>query len=175
MNRPELYAKTIDILFNAYANDTLERRNCYACAVGNIIAGNMGKSFARSSAERVDDIEFELHWNGEQNWYENESDENDSDDLWIQFSIGGELEDEPLTGKALEQIAATGYTMIELNQIEISFEGGAMFGEREAYLYRGLCEVLETLGDIHEITNDDLLLANKSRFTNLFVSRKQHA
>lgn len=42
MKRPELYQKTVDILVKAYFDDTLQHGNCYACAVGNIIAGNCG-------------------------------------------------------------------------------------------------------------------------------------
>jgi hypothetical protein len=43
MNRPEVYHKSVQILYDAYFNDTLDVMvNCYACAVGNLIAGNLG-------------------------------------------------------------------------------------------------------------------------------------
>ena len=42
MKRPELYKKTVDILFNAYFNDMLRHGFCGACAVGNIIKANVG-------------------------------------------------------------------------------------------------------------------------------------
>src|SRR5258706_8814339 len=45
MKNELLYNKTINILKEAYFNNTLQHNNCYACAVGNIIAGNMGLKF----------------------------------------------------------------------------------------------------------------------------------
>lgn len=42
MKNPELYHKAVDILVAAYFNDTLRHFDCQACAVGNIICGNLG-------------------------------------------------------------------------------------------------------------------------------------
>jgi len=43
------FENTVDILVKAYINDTLEHNNCYACAVGNIVAHNMGERFVKAT------------------------------------------------------------------------------------------------------------------------------
>ncbi len=40
MKNKSLYDKTVSILVDAYMNDTLQHGNCFACAVGNIVAAN---------------------------------------------------------------------------------------------------------------------------------------
>jgi hypothetical protein len=42
MKRTDLYNKTVNILVEAYFNDTLKHGNPCACAVGNLIAANKG-------------------------------------------------------------------------------------------------------------------------------------
>lgn len=62
-NRPELYRKTVNILFDAYFNDTLEHGNPCGCAIGNIVASNLGFQFKMSGDGRM------IWKNGHPNWY----------------------------------------------------------------------------------------------------------
>ena len=39
MKNEKLYQKTVDILVQAYFNDTLEHTKCHACVVGNLCGG----------------------------------------------------------------------------------------------------------------------------------------
>lgn len=160
MNRPELYNKTVDILYQAYFNDTLEHANCYACAVGNIIAANKGlrlvKDFEPSHLGQV------LYWEG---WtpYRIKCIAQTASTFPSWFQIIRPWFDEHVNS-VNEEIAATGYSILEIREIERAFEH-CTFGESpEDYMFNGLCAVLEVLREIHEVTDDDLLQANNKRF-----------
>jgi len=165
-NRIELYNKTVDILYQAYFNDTLEHGNCCACAVGNIIAANMGKTF-----ERVFDTVASTRprerwaWVGEK--YPGEI-SRDFPDLRVERGWGSVFytNDEgrqrfyigKYFGKAAEQIDSTGYQVKELARIEKAFETVGGSQSPEDRMFDGLVAVLETLKKIHEIDdNEDII------------------
>jgi len=49
MKNEKLYHETVDILANAYMNNTLVHGTCAACAVGNIIAARQGMQVIKNS------------------------------------------------------------------------------------------------------------------------------
>jgi len=152
MIKPELYKKTVDILFDAYFNDTLQRGNCCACAVGNLVAANMGIKFkpgmvVRSAWEKDAFPEWQ----------------------WVIWGyIGGDLE----TGAA--QVQATGYSVYELKKIEMAFE--SVVSEENALppednMFNGLVAVLEVLKQIHQVSEADEI--NNERFESHYKTRSK--
>lgn len=136
MNRPQLLAKTRQILFDAYYNDTLEHGNCHACAVGNIVAANMG-------IEVVPGSSLGLLWKTDSpEW-----------DMVFMTSRGIQrktpVEYDSETPRA--QIDATGYTWQELAKIEFAFETADHGNSEEDYMYNGLVAVLDVLDQIHDV------------------------
>lgn len=157
MLKPELYKKTVDILYEAYFKDTLEHNNCCACAVGNMVAAGCGypKIVApHSSSKRV--------WAGipypaKEGWATVFMTESNilkpfqkivSDNYW---------------GLAKEQIDSTGYSLVELSSIEYAFEMADRGRNEEDYMFNGLVAVLEVLKEIHEVTDEDAEV-NTTRF-----------
>jgi hypothetical protein len=133
------FESTVKILVEAYLNDTLEHGNCYACAVGNIVAANMGHSFVpcqdRTSKKITWDITKGLYaGRGDYgSWYET---------LGLDFfgatpSVRGRME-----------IESTGYSDRELIRIENAFEGASWLGDR---MFNGLMAVVDVLAEIHGV------------------------
>jgi hypothetical protein len=154
MKNPELYKKTVDILYDAYFNDTLEHWNCTACAVGNIVAANMGikiipvrRGFVKFGNPPGSDA-FSP--------YENSG-------CWFPSISYGSVN--TLTKAAKKQVAATGYSARELAKIEKAFENCGYSVSSEDYMFNGLVAVLEVLKEIHEVT-DEPHTENVTRFKN---------
>lgn len=136
------FDETVSILVKAYLNNQLEHRICTACAVGNIVAHHLGtKPRVLTTGNHgvvhdnyyFDDGTFMTWWNG---------------------CLGEH--------KPSEQQQLTGYTVEELNQIEIAFEfaegapdfSGGMSKDKtmnETWMFNGLMAVVDTLADIHGI------------------------
>lgn len=138
MNRPQLLAKTRQILFDAYYNDTLEHGNCYACAVGNIVAANMGIKIVP-----CDFFSFTFEWEK-------------GDSAWdAVFCTGNGAQrrnpDAYEWCDARAQIDATGYTWEELAKIEFAFETAHRGDSDEDRMYNGLVAVLDVLDQIHNV------------------------
>lgn len=144
-NRIELYHKTEDILFQAYFNDTLEHRKCGACAVGNIIAGNLGA--------KIPELGMPVY-------------RLPSGDLvgvpWLGYRAS-------CPEKQLNANEVTGYNNRELELIESAFELANHGDNRENYMFNGLVAVLETLKDIHGITQEQSM-GSKQRFEHHYHS-----
>lgn len=173
MEREALYHKTVNILFDAYFNDTLQHGNCYACAVGNIVAANMGLSFCLSPKRSVSHENLRLHWKGENNWYAEGLLPDRDSKYWVEAISLGHVSTEKLKGGTLEQINATGYSPLDLAKIECAFENAREFGvPTEENMFNGLCAVLEALKEIHHVTDEDLLTSNQSRFAAHYETRK---
>lgn len=157
MNRPELYNKTVDILYQAYFNDTLEHGNCYACAVGNMIAANRGYVFV---IDKKAEGEPALHWKGflpyRKDWTGPTA--KSKTPQWIKV-INTRINE-----KDCAEIDSTGYTLNEISKIENEFEDADFGSSLEDWMFNGLCAVLEALKQIHEVTDEDLLQANNKRF-----------
>lgn len=95
-----VYDNAVNVLLDAYNNETLFHGICTACAVGNIIASAVGTKIVRVEGD------FAYWENGDiPAWYD-----------YIKFSRAA------LKDRADEEINATGMTKYELNIIEISFE-----------------------------------------------------
>ncbi len=149
MKDKELYDKTISILVKAYLNDTLEHTNCYACAVGNIIASNMGFKVIK------DRVKLNMGYGREAIW------DNDFPfkKLAVRFLRGGcivkDVEGININHPDVAiQIASTGYTALELALIESAFEEMSTIASPKKFMYQGLIRVVEVLGQIHEVEKE---------------------
>lgn len=155
-NRIELYKKTVDILFNAYFNGTLEHGNGCGCAVGNLVAAGMGYKMVidcGSAAWENKRGEFSFpEWNNVHN-------------------MGERLNISKFYGEAAKQIKATGYYPSETLLIERFFEFAHRGNSEEDYMFNGLVAVLEALKQIHEITDEDLLTSSRKRFETVYATK----
>lgn len=134
MKNPELYNRTVDILVQAYFNDTLRHGNCSACAVGNIIKANGGfKGFFSNWAEVFMTVE------GQQG-----------------------ICPENYEGDAKSEIDSTGYAWQDLAKIEKSFESAK--GIKDEKMFNGLMAVIEVLDQIHENTDQEVTKVSKQKF-----------
>jgi hypothetical protein len=166
MNRPDLYKKTVDILYQAYFNDTLQHGNCYACAVGNIVAANCGDSFKTS----LNAMQFQnLYWSHEPESIYDCSIQADDQAMWYDAIGGGVVIRSSFNATAIKQIAATGYTPKELSKVEVAFERAARGNNNEEHMFNGLVAVLDQLSIIHEITDTDNI--NNDRFKEHYKTR----
>jgi hypothetical protein len=123
MNRPT-FEHTVNILVQAYLNDTLEHGNCCACAVGNLVAAaNNFKIIPAPDPCR------DFMWYGAvPSWY---------------IPCG--------TTKIRyeEQAISTGYSHDELVVIERSFESGFFLGPVDTF--KNLMAVVDVLAEIHNV------------------------
>jgi len=143
MYTTELYNRTVDILYQAYFNDTLEHGSTCGCAVGNIIAANLGLK---------PEIESDT-WEGRKTyWYAYLSDIKIYQDNQIRRDIKREAEAE---------IEVTGYSLQDIVRIEKAFEYADDSNE-DAWMFNGLVAVLDVLKEIHGITDDEDV---KGKFT----------
>lgn len=169
MINEQLYNRTVGILEQAYLNNTLQHGICTACAVGNIIAGNMGiKVIYREPhvTHSLSGEKFVMHrayWvlpNGEivdsmgPRWWRHKSD--------IYGDANFFLTDEWREG--YEQILATGYSMSEVFMIEAAFENADKGNSEEDWMFNGLMDVINILDQIHENTDNEITVKSKGRF-----------
>lgn len=151
MKNKELYQKTVDILVQAYFNDTLEHSNCSACAVGNIIAANNGIEF-----ERVIDTPLKVYWKGENH---------PSWDIVFSTAFGKqERTPEYYAGNAKDQIDSTGYAWQELAKVEYAFECAKRGRSNDEHMFNGLMAVIDVLDEIHENKDTEATTKTKARF-----------
>lgn len=144
-DRIELYKRTVDILYDAYFNNTLEHGNCYACAIGNIIAANNDISFLQRNGSPVYGV---FTGRGVKYW-----------DKYNSFHINPTkliCEHKKLPYITQILVDKTGYSNDELCTIERVFEGAGkntvgFFPSKEEIMYNGLVAVLEILKTIHKI------------------------
>lgn len=171
MERAELYKKTVDILFDAYFNDTLEHANCYACAVGNIVAANRGLKYLNKemvSLELYGDVIYtgrgKLFYSSENSFTEN----------LVSYLPGvfDSFRANQLPGLALQHLESTGYSFDELTAIENAFEGEAISAEflTDDIMFSGLVAVLEELKQIHKVGDNEPEIA---RFRNHYKTKIQ--
>lgn len=165
MKNPELYNKTVEILVQSYLNDTLRHLNCYACAVGNLVAHYCNKIFVKQNPLFLpQSFDEELKWDGYAGygvkvprdtyktggtWYEQ---------LW--------KKEEDLHGEPKEQLQSTGYALAELRQIEEAFESCALddFNDDDKRMWTGLMAVIDILDQIHENTDSAVTEKSKALF-----------
>ena len=148
MKNQEQFDRTVKILVGAYLNNTLMHRNCHACAVGNLIAANLGISYSK-----------ELKWVGrEVAWKE----------VFVTFRYQIAQLKRPWAycGEAKVQIDATGYTWQQLAAMEYAFERAPMGHSRDEHMFNGLMAVVEVLALIHEM-DEKAKTAARELFTSL--------
>ncbi len=166
MKNEALYRKTVDILVDAYFKDTLEHGNCYACAVGNMIAGNCGFEFLNS--DTVGWQAFPNIYTGRGKMFWNNS--NKIKDNPVMYLT--ENREEKLTRAAEILIKKTGYSFDELFRIENAFEKQDKmdsFDCKDEYMFNGLMAVINVLDEIHENKDEQVTQTQKSRFNKKLV------
>ena len=172
MINENLYHKTVGILEQAYLNNTLEHGICTSCAVGNLVAGNMGIKVIYRSPKIINTIDGE----GVEGKYQfNKSfwllpDGKIVDTMepawWIHLGCCSQTY-ELLTDKWREgykQILVTGYSFSELNRIEKAFENAEKGASYEDWNFNGLIAVIDSLDEIHENKGEVLTVKSKERF-----------
>lgn len=152
MKNETLYHKTVDILVQAYFNDTLQHRSCAACAVGNIIAANMGL--------------IVICGNHGARWKERAT---NWSDVFITYFGSQRISVHAYKGEAKEEINSTGYNFYQLAKIEHAFETASRQGD---YMFNGLMAVIDQLDIIHENTDTATTKATKNKFTHSLPALK---
>jgi len=130
MNRIELYQKTVDTLFDAYNNGTLQHGNCLDCAVGNICGSD---AWSARFVTMIDVKTCEIR--------------------------RGVASHRKFSQEEIETcISNSGYSEEELKSIEYAFEASIAENYYEFINYSpkrgqyiGLCAVLKVLSEIHEV------------------------
>lgn len=148
MKNQELFENTVGILVKAYQNDTLRHGNCVACAVGNIVAANLG----------ICDIQNPFEWR------EKAQEVPDIVSGWSSVFMTGiqskkqtvrpEILDFDKTAKL--QIDSTGYTWQELAKVEYAFETASKGNNDDEWMFNGLLAVYDVLCEIHEVNKDEV-------------------
>lgn len=149
---------TVSVLVKAFFEDTLVHGNCYACAVGNIVADSIGTKCVKVKTEH-----HSISWeNGEPypaftgnqltaGWGSvfstSEDEDQDSYEMVKHQSIDLEVLNQ--SPRANLHIKSTGYTWEELAKIEWAFEN--VKGKKTKKMFNGLMAVVDVLADIHGI------------------------
>lgn len=131
MTNQEKFEDTISILVKAYQNNTLQRGNCHACAVGNLIASKCGLVYDENN-----------HWeNNSPRWY------------WVFITTfkGQHKSPNNYEGISKEQIDSTGYTWKQLAKIEFAFESAPKGETKDESMFNGLMAVVDVLMKMHKI------------------------
>jgi hypothetical protein len=159
MKNETLYHRTVDILVQAYFNDTLEHDNCYACAVGNIVAANCGFVFEKD----MRDEENRLMWKGFNGYGVIKLSIDDNATYFaIEYRSGNDVS---MTPNIKHQIEKSGYSLRELSKIEKAFERASIGNSKEDWMFNGLMAVIEVLDQIHENNDTEISQSSKSKFT----------
>lgn len=159
MKNQELFHKTVNILVQAYLNNSLIHCDCSACMVGNLVASNMG--IKMSVAENYFNI-IGAEWIGEEpHWHKVFYTQPDTKKQIFKKTS--------YRGKAKKQIESTGYSLKELAKMEYVFETAPGFKttnydpQDEEWMFNGLMAVIDVLCDIHEM-NDEAKQEAKALF-----------
>lgn len=154
MINPELYQRTVDILVKAYFEDTLEHTNCRACAVGNIVAANMGIVLCRTGNFLSDIMpkNFIPH-----------NPESDSG-VWYGAIHDRRIHEHNMTFAVIKQVESTGYKAEELAEIEYAFENVPHIDSEDEWMFNGLMAVIDVLDEIHQNTDKGVTEVSKKRF-----------
>lgn len=152
MINPALYHKTVDILVQAYFNDTLEHGNCHACAVGNLVAANTGIGFTR------------IGFNGNM-WSDNTPEWGFVFMSQISHGVNQQIiNPHRYIGEAKRQIDSTGYTWQQLAKIEYAFETAPKGKSDDEWMFNGLMAVIDVLDEIHENKDEAVTKDIKGKF-----------
>lgn len=143
MNRKELFYHSVNVLQKAYFNGTLEHQNCYACAVGNLVAAGMGIGFEACDQDSI--ASHTVVWEGREGKY-------------YTYKQNSYLPNSPTWFNEIRsrvnessQYKFTGYERRECFQIEETFESA----ECDPDGFEGLCAVVDLLMQIHEFDKEE--------------------
>ncbi len=160
MKQELLYNKTVDILVQAYFNDTLEHGNYCGCAVGNIIAANCGIDLVKSGGafsevhpKKIPDFSYNKDSRHLENPLHN--------GIWYDFKD----KNKALNDVVSKQVQMTGYSWEELLLIERAFEGVWNYTTDDERMFSGLMAVIECLDKIHENNDTAITQTSKLKFT----------
>lgn len=137
------FEKTVNVLVQAYLNDTLKHGDCCACAVGNIIAASIGCEMVKPREH----VKSSFEWAKNGVYYE---------PIWPAVFASdryGKQERHPkkYRGMYKKQIDITGYDWRELAKIEKAFESNRFFDNDES-MFNGLMAVVSVLAEIHGVS-----------------------
>lgn len=152
MKNEQLYNKTVDILVQAYFDNTLVHGNQCGCAVGNIVASNMGIKIFKGRRGQVFWSKEAKIWK-DAAWYG-----------YITHASPQEKEFEYSISKAKNQIKKTGYSFSEIGQIEGAFERADFGASEEDFMFNGLMAVIDVLDEIHENKDTNVSQTTKNKF-----------
>ena len=149
MKNKELFYHSVNILQKAYYDNTLRHGDCQACAVGNLVAGNLGVKYNAEGCIDWDEPRKSIVR------------------AWFQAINHGFISHNALFIPIVkESIESTKYSPEELMRIEMAFEYGYKYTEDKGNIYatigedndgyKGLCEVLDVLMEIHEFDAPEL-------------------
>lgn len=150
----ERFDRTVAILVKAYLNNTLVHSNCYACAVGNMVAAGLGIKYTiRGAFGRKLTWEGDYEFPASKGWaavFCSDEEINDDGDSEIHQEID---EDALLQDAAIKQISATGYSWQELARIEYAFESAPGRNDnQDVWMFNGLMSVIDVLASIDNIS-----------------------
>lgn len=135
MIRQEQHDNSINVLVKAYFEEILQHGNDCGCAVGNLIMDACGYTYRFNEYNRLVWVEQEPYWYTPK----------------CHFVEG------------LDQRAKTGYSTIEVDEIEEAFESVYTVTEKDKDGFLGLMAVVDALAVIHECTPGEKETA-KQRF-----------
>ncbi|UOR07213.1 hypothetical protein MUN82_08960 [Hymenobacter aerilatus] len=122
MNQQDKFNNSVAVLVKAYFEGVLEKGNCYACAVGNLVVDAMGFTLAPHRLA----------------WFDSEG--QDIPFAWRRNDKEGE-----------RQRNAIGYSRAQVILIEQAFEGWGDYNDGPGSEYDGLMRVVDVLAEIHSI------------------------
>jgi hypothetical protein len=143
---------SVNVLVQAYLNNTLQHGNCYACAVGNIIADGLGTkcivkkdSFKGIVWDNGEPYPGQGHFNTPNGWGALFNTDNYNGGPKRQVFDRRYINDKNVN----RQISSTGYSWEELARIEYAFE--SVDKRKKDKMFNGLMAVVDVLADIHGI------------------------
>lgn len=146
------FERAVQALVSAYMNDTLEKGNCSACAVGNICAAAIGVNVVKR--EQVEGNQTLFQWDTRIPFW---------DDVFCTplNSSTQIIDPDSYFGPAKTQIDATGYSWEDLAKVEQAFERSTKIVFRSAYTpseidadqFNGLMAVVDVLCEIEGIAD----------------------
>ncbi len=141
MTNKELFKKTVNILVDAYRNDTLRHSSCCACAVGNIVASACSYTYKNVGEYGLMYADNYASW------------------MHVFVTIRGEvqyIDPNSYEGEAKKQIDSTGYPWEDLAKIEYAFEMAPQGQSDDDWMLNGLLAVYDVLCEIHEVEANEV-------------------
>lgn len=155
MSEQAKFDHTVQVLVQAYLNETLEKDNCQACAVGVLIAHAAGAVYVRKPNDYNGDLHLEaqpriVDWLGAICTSEDCDQDLDKQVYLNQPNIKAAFDS---TGYSFEQLARIEYTFV-------SNDGDDPMASDAERQYVGLMAVVDVLADIHGL---DLTAATQAK------------